>query len=484
MLADLPRPLSPGVERGLLWLRRRKRPALATFIIVIVAALAWAFVTRSDRPVALFEAPLHPAQSAEVRQALTLWNEPFSADGQGSQIFVPAARRRDVLTQLALAGLPHAYVPTMADVLATNENPLTPEAIVDDRRRAGIEGDLVAGLRRIRGVADASVVIAPASSDPFGDERLRAPPSASVQLITQPDAQLSAATIAGVQRFVAAAYPMLAPDRVTVVDGTGAVLGAAEHAGADRAEVKERRVQFAVQSALDAVLGPGTAVVRASARSAGIAESTQTTRVVPHGLLDADVGRERGTDAGKRFEKERASRHYAYDTVVAKSSKNPDAVTRLSVAVFLDSQRVEASRTVAIEALVRAAAGADLRAGDEIVVERVPFAARRPVETDVTAERRTVAGRLVPFIWAGALGAVLLLVLGALTLRWRRAKHAKLPPEVRILRATVDQELPRTAAYLLRGLPAPVRDRVLKSYEPDRRAAVEAHLLGASDEWT
>ena len=265
MLARLPASMPRVVEECVIWLRRKRTPAIVFVAAVTGASLLIVVAARSVAPVALFDAPLHPRQTAEVAQALTLWNEPFSADPQGTQIFVAARHRRDLLVRLALADLPHRYVPTTADVLQSQDNPLTPPEVVDDRRRTGIAGDLVLGLRRIDGVADASVVIAPAAGDAFADAGDRAPPSASVQLILQPGAQLSSATVAGIRRFVAAGYPGLNPDRVAVVDGSGALLGAP----VDRAATREARIQRDVQSALDVALGSGVAVVRVSVRTAG-----------------------------------------------------------------------------------------------------------------------------------------------------------------------------------------------------------------------
>jgi len=235
--------------------------------------------------------------------------------------------------RLTLAGLPRRYVPTSADVLGDQANALTPQSIIDDRRRSGIEGDLVAGLRRIGGVADATVVLPPASADPLADLARDEPPSASVQLIMQPGETLPAESVAGIRRFVASAYPGLAPDRVTVVDASGAVMGSAPTP--DAAIAKERRVQSAVQSALDAVFGAGAAVVRVSVAASGAEEQTQSTRVVPHGELSADVARERGSESGKTFYKERTQRRFAYDTFSDKRVTPPDTPARISIAVFL-----------------------------------------------------------------------------------------------------------------------------------------------------
>ena len=464
MLARLPAAMPRVVEECVIWIRRRRTPALAIVCAVAGIAIVVAALAHSAAPQSLFDAPLHPRQAAEVEQALTLWNEPFSADAQGTRIYVAARRRRDVLLRLALADLPHRYVPTTADVLQAQDNPLTPPEIVDDQRRAGIEGDLVLGLRRIDGIADATVVIAPAAGDAFADAGERAPPSASVQLILQPGSQLSASTVAGIRRFVAAGYPGLNPDRVAVVDGSGALLGTP----VDRAATREVRLQRDVQSALDAALGAGVAIVRVSVRTAGSDQSVQSTRVVPHGLLDADTGRETGAEGARKLSKERIARHYAYDTIVEHRTTTADALGRISVAVFLDAARTDAASTSAITALVRAAAGADLDAGDDVVVEAVPFASKPP-ELGAALSPAPLSRAVVPVT------AILLAVAVGFTFLPQRL-HKRPDPAVAGLRSSLDRESPRTAAYVLSTLPPAMRERVLESYGPVRRAFVEACL--------
>ena len=462
MLARLPDSMPRLAEQCALWLHHRRMPALAAGSCAAAVVLVIALFARSESPVPLFDAPLHPRQAAEVEQALILWNEPFHADAGGTQVFVEGRRRRDVLLRLSLAGIPHRYAPTTADMLDTPTNLLTPPEVFDERRRAGIEGDLVAGLRRIDGVADATVVIAPAGGDAFASESDRSPPSASVQLILEPNGQLSASTVAGIRRFVAAGYPGLAPDRVAVVDGSGALLGTPP----DRTVSREVRIQTNVQTALDAVLGPGAAVVRVSVRNAGAVETVQSTRVVPHGLLDADVGRETGSENGRHLSKERSTRHYAYDTIVEHRTTAADEPAKVSVAVFLDAARVDVERSQPIAALVRAAAGAYLSAGDAVVVELVRFAPKPVALAPQTP--MPVALAVLPVA-----GVVLAVALG---LHFFPQRARPPDPAVREIRASLERESPRTAAYVLSTLPRGMRERVLASYGPIRRAPIEACL--------
>jgi flagellar M-ring protein FliF len=488
VLAELHPNLPKLVEHGTGWMTRRRRFAAPLAVGVAIVACLFVVFSRAGADVSLFDTDLHPAQETEVESALTVWGESFRANPQGTQIFVPPSRRRDVLLRLTLAGLPHRYIPTSEDVLDDRSNALTPQSIIDDRRRSGIEGDLVDGLRRIAGVADASVVLTQPTDNAFGDDTSRSQPSAGVQLVMRPGEQLSADAVAGIKRFVAAAYPGLSPERVTVLDATGAVLGS--NPAPDRAVAKERRVQTAVQSALDAVFGAGVAIVRVSVRSAGADDQTQTTRVIPHGTLSADVGRERGVESGKTFEKERSVRRFAYDTISERRTTPADAQARMSVAVFLDGHKVDAAGGHSIASLVRAAAGVDLRSGDEVVVETLPFATAPPPSRAADASQPFASKAIAP---AAVLVAVALVGFASLPRLGERSTlepaplpiRDRAPPAVEPADAatlkSIAAESPQVAAYVLSRLPERRRENVLRNCTRARRADIESYLDVGSD---
>lgn len=490
MLAEIHPRLPTALECAAGWIGRRRIPVAVAFATALAVAAAIAGIGRIEADAPLFDAALVPAQVLEVENALTLWGESFHANAQGTQIFVAASRRRDLLLRLTIAGLPRRYIPTSADVLEDQSNALTPQSIIDDRRRSGIEGDLVAGLRRITGVADASVVLPPATADPLADPARDVAPTAAVQVVLQPGATLSSESVNGIRRFVASAYPGLAADRVTVVDASGAILGSATPL--DPASAKERRVQTAVQSALDAVLGPGSAVVRVSVGTAGTEQQSQSTRVVPRGPLSSETARERGSDAGKSFDKEHVVRRFAYDTLSERRVTQAGALARISVAVFLDARRVDTAGINGIASLVRAAAGADLHAGDDVVVDAVPFAMPSPpAKHDDTG--KTPAAR-APLVQAALACALALLSIASLP-----RVGARMPPlgpavrsramakprentdmqqQIEATLRTLAGETPQAAAYVLASMPLDVRARVLDRCEPFRRAQIDAFLAG------
>ncbi|MDQ6779660.1 MAG: hypothetical protein M3Z37_00690 [Candidatus Eremiobacteraeota bacterium] len=451
------------------WNRSRGR-ALIIVCLAAIALLAFAGVwwaTRASARAPLFSAPLHPEQAIEVERALTLWNEAFSGNPAHTEIEVPAVRRHDILLRLTLAGLPHGYVPTSTDVLADASGLLLTPTLVDDRRRAGIQGDLVAGLRRLDGVLDAAVVIAPATADLLDENPLHKEASASVQLLLQPGASLSSAQIAGIARFVSAGYPALSPDRVTIVDGSGKLQ--LPQSAADPSLSRELRLQSSIQSALDSVLGVGAAVVRVSI-SPGVADSSlQTTRIVPHGVLQSEIATEHGHEQSRAFEKEHSVRRYAYDTFVERRSTPGSAGARVAVAVFLDAAKVARVSVQSIDDLVRAAAGAQLARGDDVTVRTLPFVLVQP-----PAGARPFNG--LGTAWTIALVLVLAAVGEAARqtiVGMRHARHANTAAHVR---AALQRELPQTAAYVLRVLPHDLRDQVLASYDAEYRSDVRRHL--------
>lgn len=470
MLANLPPALPQVARRFFAWLQPRKTHAIAVVCALAISTVLIATASRMGSQTTLFSAPLHPSQAVEVERALTIWNEPFLADPQHTQIFVAASRRRDVLLRLTLAGLPHRYVPTTSDVLEQPQSAFAPQTVVDDRRRAGIEGDLIAGLRRINGVADALVVIAPAVEDPLAGSDARTPASASVQLVMQAGAQLPASAVSGIKHFIAASYPGLVADRVVVVDGYGVAVGAS--ALPDKAASRENRLQASIQSALDAVFGAGAAIVRVSVRPAGEERSAQSTRVTPHGLLEADNGKESGSENGKNFERERNRRRYAYDTLVETRSAHADAVSHIAVAVFLDARKIGLDQSNLVADLVRAAAGADLSSGDQVVVQALPF--RDPV------------ARFAPSRGDSRLRALLasaLVAAAVVALAFLFRSHALTPGRADgaaavSLHAALQHELPQTAAYVLGTMPPRVRDQVLREYTAEQRERIIAHLNG------
>ncbi len=473
MLAGLPATLPDLVIRCRSWLAPRPIPAIAAIACGIVVLVLITDANRRGAGVPLFSVPLHPTQALEVEKALLLWNEPFTSDAQHTQIYVRASRRRDVALRLTLAGLPHGYVPTSADVMQDPPPAFAPQSVIDDRRRAGIEGDLVWALRRLPGIADASVVIAPAQDDPLSVDASPSPPSASVQILLQPGVHLTATESEGIKRYVAGAYPGLTPQRVVLVDDAG--LASATPAP-DALAARELRVQNAIQTALDAVFGLGAAVVRVSLRPSPEQVSMHRTVVTPHGLVESDRSSESGTDAAKHFLRQHEHSRFAYDTTEeTRSTGVAGAVAHLSVAVFLNANRVAATAPQQVASFVRAAAGADLSQGDDVVVSALTFS-QTP---SVTGRDAFAARRRRLWVPAAAVVAVIGIACTA-GLAYRSLRGAPDAEIARGVHRTLRAESPQTAAYVLGTLPDRLRSRILAEYHGVQRDAILLYLRDPS----
>jgi flagellar biosynthesis/type III secretory pathway M-ring protein FliF/YscJ len=235
---------------------------------------------------------------------------------------------------------------------------------------------------------------------------------------------------------------------------------------------REARVQSSIQSALDGVFGSGAAIVRVSLRTSGEERSMQSTRVIPRGPLEADEGSERGREGAKNFERQRSRTRYAYDTVVDTKSSHPDALEHIAVAVFLNAHKVSLAQSKLVVGLVRAAAGADLQRGDDVVVQALPFTVKplgggppRHVRLRVLAAASVVFCTLVTLT-----GYLLPFARQKLRARSREAAVA--------LHATLENELPQTAAYVLGTIPPRVREQVLREYSVEQRERILRHLNG------
>jgi flagellar biosynthesis/type III secretory pathway M-ring protein FliF/YscJ len=467
VLALLPPAVPQAFRLWRQWLAPKRPIVFATCVVVTLAALVALGLSKLNASEVLFDVPLHASQVSEIERALLLWNEPFRTDAQHAAIYVAAGRKRDILMRLALAGLPHRYVPTTADIASEQTNAFTPQAELDDRRRLGIEGDLVTSLRDMPGIVDAAVVIAPALADPLAGSDTATPASASVQVMLAPGAVLTPARIDSIKRFVAASYPSLAVDRVVVIDSSGLDNSAslAQMPGSARTGVES-----SIQSALDAVFGVGATVVRVSMRATGEERSSQRTLITPHGLLEAERGTENGVDSGKNYARSRSHTRYAYDTTIETTATHPDALRSLSVAVFVDSRRVTRTQTSLIRDVVRAAAGANL-SNDQVVVAALPFLRTRPSTAPLEAIRHPVRVAL-------AAGALAVLIAATCWVVFAHRTAAVSPEELAAekLRESLINEMPQTAAYVLGTLPQNVRERVLASYTPQQRHHILAHL--------
>ena len=453
--------------------------AVAVFALLVAFAIAAVVIGHPDR-VALFAEPLRSDQLSEVQEQLAAWSVPFSP--AEDNVIVDAVRRNDLLLRLSLAGVPHAHVETTGEALA-NVGVLTPQAVIDAQTRSGLAGDIEVALRSIDGVDDARVIVAPAQSAEFADQRER-PATASVRLQLHPGAVLDPHAVTGIRRFVAASVPDLDPANVTILDDRGVALGQAG-AGDDDPAALER----SLQSALDAALGFGVTLVRVHAEYTQAVSEERDTRRTPVGgdPIERTAQSESYDAGGKKYV--RSDEHDDRGSETHERVVHADAggIGRLSTAIFVDSAR--GVDLVSIRELAAATVGFDPRRGDELTVQAVPFHHALQQKHDMWF---LLYGAIVPLlptlaivIGLSSFGRLLLprvqeLLKDALEreaiARTSRTVAGYAPARVR---GALAGEPPHAAAAIISALPTATAAAVLELYPPHEREAIVKRMQRA-----
>jgi flagellar biosynthesis/type III secretory pathway M-ring protein FliF/YscJ len=440
--------------------------------LLLTVAIAAAIIGHPARTV-LFAAPLHSEQLAEVEERLAAWNVGFTP--VSDNVIVDTARRNDLLLRLSLAGVPHAHLSSTDEALASI-GVLTPQAVIDAQTRAGLAGDIEAGLRGVDGVDDARVIVAPAKTPEFADEASHSA-SASVRLRLRAGAVLSRQAIAGIRAFVAASVPELDAAHVTVLDDRGIALSEDGAAGDGAIEL-----QRSLQSALDVVFGPAATIVRVHAEYDVSQTSEHDIRRAP--LARTPIERTRSSESydggGKRYRRIEEGEDRGSETHELLAQLPAGALKRLSAAVFVDQSRV--LDLAKVRELAAATLGYDSRRGDTLAVEAIDFHREASPRRDAWW---LLYGAIVPLLPELVLALALVLCVrfalpsvvtlvqtlverGALN-RASRAAAGFPPARVRSL---LDQEPPHAAAAIISALPAATATAVLELYPPHEREAI------------
>jgi flagellar biosynthesis/type III secretory pathway M-ring protein FliF/YscJ len=458
----------------------RLKAALAGALLAAVVAVAGGLSLTRDTRVALFATPLYADQLAEVQARLAAWDVPYAP--LADNVRVEAGKRAGLLLRLALAGVPHRHLTTSDEAFA-HVNALTPQSVLEAQTQDALAADLAQGLRGLDGVADARVIVAPASAGAYADEPAR-DASASVRITLAPGAQLAPPVVAAIRAFVAGGVPGLDPERVVVLDDRGALDGGSS-------VPDDASLQASLQSALDAAFGAGATIVRVHREPFGETRDERDVKRLPlAGDLTRSSGDERYASAQKKYQKQSATEERGSETHDLHRTSGPDATARLSVAIFVDGTRL--IDLDALRSLAAAAAGIDERRGDTLRVEAVRFAA------PPSSGGRGIDGWAIASLFAGVLpqlafvaAAVVLVVLGArpgyaLLVRTVEAAGVRdaaresvgLPPAR--VRGALAGEPPHVAAAVISALPAATAAAVLELYPPEERAQIVRRLARAA----
>ncbi|WP_285114840.1 flagellar basal-body MS-ring/collar protein FliF [Leifsonia sp. fls2-241-R2A-40a] len=325
-------------------------------------------------------------------------NVPYQLTDGGATILVPQEKVYDERLKAASAGLPAST--TGGYSLLDKMGVTSSEFQQNVTYKRAMEGELGNTIGAMKGVKTASVRLAIPEDTVFAAEKKD--PTASVFVETQSGVTLSADQVQAIVHLTSAAVPGMKPTDVAVVDADGTVLstvGGGATGGADKqANDYETRVKSAVQEMLDKVVGPGNATVAVAAdvstESAQRTEESYTTPTAAPSLSETtqketytgsggagsagvlgpdNLAVPNGGSGNGTFNSESSTKDNAVDKVTEQRTIPAGAINRQTVSVALNSDAVGSVSANEIRNLVNAAAGIDVKRGDAVSVEMVPF---------------------------------------------------------------------------------------------------------------
>jgi flagellar M-ring protein FliF len=388
---------------------------VAAFVIVALAYLA---VSGRGGPMTYLYTDLDPAGARTITERLKTDGVPYQLSADGNAVLVPEDRVADL--RMAFAG--EQLGGSLGYEILDREDAFgTSAAKAKINRTRAIEGELARSIETINAVGKARVHIVIPERQLFSEEQPEA--SASVQLRT--NGKLATGQVDAIRYLVASAVPGLAPERISVVDQTGALLaraGDGSGSSSGNAALEERqanlqaRLREQIETMLGAIVGPGhvRAEVAAELDLDQMRQESETydpdlqvvakTTTVEKEDQDSEANQEGGfvsaanalpenapSEQGRDTRSSSAS-EISEETLYANSStkttlvRGGGQVKRLTVSVMVDGSYLEAAggrldyrpRTQAelerFTRLVENAIGYDEARGDSVIVENLRFA--------------------------------------------------------------------------------------------------------------
>jgi len=451
-------------------------------VAVVLLVLGGIYSIANWRKEADFK-PLYTGLAAEDSAAVVAKLKESGADYRlspsGDSVLVPSAKLADARLDLAAAGLPKTG--RIGYELFDKSNLGATEFVEHINYRRALEGELERSVMALSEVEQARVHISFPKDSVFLESR--EPAKASVMVKIRPGAKLSPRNVMAITHLVGSAVEGLSPDNVSVLDMQGNLLSrpmaasadeAASEVGLEHRQKVEHDLLQKINATLDPLLGPERYRASVAAEcEINSGEQSEETLDPTHSVMVQSQKSEEVTGSGgssgvpgtasnlprptskpgsSGLSTNRRTENVTYQTSrVTRNMKLPQgAIKRLSVALLLDQSvrwegtgkamrkvvtppAAEAMKTV--RDVVSAVVGFNQERGDVITVESLPFAetvnqsAPEPLETAPQKSAPPVKWDdwkhqplLIPI--AGAVGVVLLLLIGFMVMRSRKKSFA------------------------------------------------------------
>jgi flagellar M-ring protein FliF len=443
-------------------------------LTVIVGSAYW--INQSDYALLLTDMDGETASS--VVDKLESSRVPYRLGDGGRSISVPVEHLDELRLELGSGGLPSGG--RLGFEIFDRPAFGTTEFLEHVNYRRALEGELARTISTLSEVSSVRVHISMAKDSLFVTQER--PAKASVVLRLKSGRPLAPATVKGIAGLVAASVESLRPEQVTILDTNGRFLSrAADETGAgvnslhfERQQQIERDLAARVVALLDPVVGAGRVRVNVSALlntdlveqteerfdPNGIVRSQQTTSessaapVAAGGVAGARANQPAALSTSTATApaaapapdtpaanvnaavavlsgtgRSSAITNYEVNKVTRHTVTGQGQVSRLSVAVIVDDERVtgpDATGSAAVttrpwepaalqrlHGVVAAAVGLDPERGDQLTIENISFEATAPAPEAPPPGVGTQALDLVKQHWPAALRVVAVVLVAS-----------------------------------------------------------------------
>jgi flagellar M-ring protein FliF len=416
---------------------------------------------------------VEPSQTGKMTSTLSAQGINYELQSNGTAIAVQSnevAKARVALAGANLLGTSHVGL-ELFEKSKLGESNFQQQV---NYQRA-LQGQLEETIDSIQGVSGAQVelVMPSAQSQIFGESQN----ASSAAVLLPGTAALSQNSVRGIAQLVASSVPGLQLSKVTITDGSGALLwpqgaGGGSGSGSEVQEAQQRYDQ-SMEASLDAMLaqtlGPNKAQVLVYAnmnvnqttkealeyaktgtplQQTKSSETLTGTGTSASGVANAAaLGTTTGSGGKSNFKHETTTSTLGVSKTVTHSTIAPGTVESQHVSVLLDKS-VPASAIPAIREAITNAAGIQTKRGDTISIGQVAFAKQASTATSASPIGYAKYALL-------GLGALIFLFFTTRSLRKREGATLDEPVWLRELEAPIRlSELERETA--LHAAPAPV----------------------------
>jgi flagellar M-ring protein FliF len=410
-----------------------------------------------------------PSQTGKMESTLSQHGIGYQLQNNGTAIAVQSNQTSSARVALAGANLLGNTQPDFSLFEKQNLGESNFQQQVTYQR--ALQGQLAETIDSVQGVSGAQVeLVLPSSQNQiFGENQ----GVSSAAVLLSGTSSLDPNSVRGVAQLVASSVPGLQLSKVTITNGSGALLwpapggGGGGASGSSRQEAQERYDQ-SMQASLDAMLaqtlGPGKSQVLVYAnmnvdqttkealeygkagtplQQSKTLETLQGNGSGATGVTGtANVPANAGASGGKsNFKHESTTSTLGVNKTVTHSTVAPGAVESQHVSVLLDHS-VPAASLPAIQQAVTNAAGIEPKRGDTISIGQVAFAKSSTAAASAASPIGYAKYALL------AIAAALFLFFTTRSLRRRESEHIDEPVWLREL------EAPVRLSELERGTPA------------------------------